>query len=126
MIIEEIKLYKTTIVICFNHKKNMILFSFSEIDTPPCWEIVKANKAKFGDNPPADFVNPNCDEDGYFTPLQCILSPLRCYCVDKYGNTKTEPSNVMLLGIPDCKNFTQGSTTTQVQPTIPGNDVFHL
>ena len=89
-------------------------------DTPPCREIVKSNKEKFGDSLPADLVNPNCDEDGYFTPLQCILSPLRCHCVDKYGNTKTELSRVMLFGIPDCKNFSQRSTmapTTQEQPT---------
>ena len=39
----------------------------------------------FGDNPPQDFVYPDCDKDGYFKPRQCF--PLAgCHCYDKYGS----------------------------------------
>ena len=107
---------------------NLFLLSIyisDSLEIPPCWKRVKANKARFGSNTPEDFVNPSCDKDGYFTPLQC--RPLMgCYCVDKYGNPTTKPSRGRLpIG---CRNFIQSTTsapTTQVQPT-EGNNALNI
>ena len=85
-------------------------------EVPPCWKRVKANKARFGSNTPADFVDPSCDKDGYFTPLQC--RPLMgCYCVDKYGNPTTKPFRSF---VPDCRKLIQNTKPlTTRQPTKP-------
>ena len=99
----------------------------------PCWKRVKANKARFGNNTPADFVNPSCDKDGYFTPVQC--RPLMgCYCVDEYGNRI--PKRLRSF-IPDCRRLIQDTKqlttvqptklpTTQVQPTTKGNVAYNF
>jgi hypothetical protein len=102
--------------------RKLSFYTLFDIENPPCWEVVKANEARYGDNTPEDFVNPSCDEDGYFTPLQCFIKPLKCYCVDKYGNSKTKLIRVTLV-IPDCRRLTQDTTmppTTQVQTTTQG------
>ena len=100
------------------------IYISDSLEIPPCWKTVKANKARFGSNTPADFVDPSCDKDGYFTPVQC--RPLMgCYCVDKYGKAITKPSRGRLsMG---CRSLIQSTTsapTTQVQPT-KGNSSFH-
>ena len=81
---------------------------------------MKANKARFGSNIPADFVIPSCDKDGYFTPVQC--RPLMgCYCVDKYGNPTTKPSRgKSFVG---CRKFIQGTASA---PTAKGNNSFNI
>jgi len=71
-----------------------------------------------------DISYPNCDKDGYFTPVQCNLLG-GCYCVDKYGNPTSKPSRGRLsIG---CGNLIQSTTsapTSQVQ-TRKGNSSFH-
>ena len=68
---------------------------FIPIALPPCWEAMKESTR---------FVNPSCDEDGYFTPLQCH-EYMGCYCVDKYGNPRTHLSQNGRSFIRNCKNF---------------------
>ena len=102
-----------------------MLFISDSLEIPPCWKTVKANKARFGSNTPADLVIPSCDKDGYFTPVQC--RPLMgCYCVDKYGNPTTKPSK--RKSFVGCRNIIQGTTSspaTQVRPT-KGNNAFDI
>ena len=59
---------------------------------PPCQKKVREYKEMFGSNVPADFVYPDCEEDGYFKLLQC--APLMgCHCVDRYTGEPTSKSS---------------------------------
>lgn len=29
---------------------------------------------------------PTCDDEGYFTPMQCLSDESKCWCVDRLGN----------------------------------------
>lgn len=42
---------------------------------------------------------PQCDEDGYYKPMQCHGSAGQCWCVDRYGN---EVVGSRTDGVADC------------------------
>ena len=88
----------------------MILF-FPELH--PCWKRVEEDKVRLA-GLLQDVGSSSCDEDGYFTPVQC--RPLiGCYCVDKYGVFIKYLSKDISIN-EDCSNL--------LQPTTPGI-VFH-
>ena len=84
----------------------------------PCWKTVRKYKEMFGGNVPADFVYPDCEEDGYFKLWQC--APLMgCHCVDRYTGEPTSKSSEEAPLPTDCQKLaiTVSSRETESLPT---------
>uniref|UniRef100_F1RIW2 Testican-3 n=1 Tax=Sus scrofa TaxID=9823 RepID=F1RIW2_PIG len=74
-------------------------YCFQRQQDPPCQTELSSIQKRLGVKKLLGQYIPQCDEDGYYKPMQCHGSAGQCWCVDRYGN---EVVGSRTDGVADC------------------------